>query len=73
MEGAITYVRISDNALAQPHGGKLDPIWVPNSFLLNFTRILWLFWDLALTLFDIPNDVVLADILNSSKFLVFQQ
>ena len=25
-------------------------------FLLNFTRILWFFWDLGLTLFDIPTD-----------------
>ena len=41
MEGAIIgYVRISGDALAQPHGDNLDPIWSPNCFLLNFTRIL---------------------------------
>ena len=33
------------------------------SFLFNFTRILWFFWDLGLTLFDIPKDVVFAEIL----------
>ena len=75
MEGAVIgYVRISDDTLAQSHGNNLDPIWTPNFFfLINFTRILWFFWDLALTLFDIPKDAVFAEILGLSKFLVFQQ
>ena len=32
-------------------------------FLLNFTRILWPFWDLVLTLFGISKDLVFAEIL----------
>ena len=36
MESAIIgYVRISDDALAQPHGGNLDPIWAPTFFLFT--------------------------------------
>ena len=40
-------------------------------YLLNFTRILWFFWDLRLTLFDIPKDVVLAEILVLSNIFGF--
>ena len=32
-------------------------------FLFNFTRICWSFWDLGLTLFDIPKNVAFAEIL----------
>ena len=76
MEGAIIgYVRISDDTMAQSHRGNLDPIWAPNLFLflLNFTRTLWFFWDLALTLFDIAKEAVFAEILVLCKFLVFQK
>ena len=73
IDGRYLLMRIPDDALAQPHGGNLDPIWLPYFFLLNFTRFLWFFWDLAPTLFDIPKGTVLANILISSKFLVFQQ
>ena len=40
-------------------------------FLLNFTRILWFFWDLGLTLFDIPTDAAFAEILIFSKIFGF--
>ena len=41
-----------------------------NFFLLNFTRI-WFFWDLRLTLFDIPANAVFAEILFFSKIFGF--
>ena len=40
-------------------------------FLLNFTRILWFFWDLGLTLFDIPTDAAFAEILIFRKIFGF--
>ena len=63
MDGPIIgYVRISDNPLMWPQG----PIYKfgPKKclFLLNFTRILWFSWELGLTLFDIPKDVVFPEI-----------
>ena len=30
----IGYVRISDDPLALPYGGNVDPIWAPNFFYL---------------------------------------
>ena len=55
-----------------PHGGNLDPIWGPIFFfLLNFTRILWYFWDLRLALFDIPKDVVFPELLVFSNIFGF--
>ena len=69
-------MRISDDTLAQAHEGNIDPIWPPIVclffFLLNFTRILWfLFWDLVLTLFDIPKDAVFGEILDFSNIFGF--
>ena len=47
----VGYMRISDDPLAQPHGGNLGPICppppIPPLFKLNFTRILWFSWDLG--------------------------
>ena len=61
MEGAtIGCVRISDDALAQPHGGSLDPNWAPNFFYL-ILQALQCFWDLELTLFNIPKDAVFPE------------
>ena len=40
-------------------------------FLFNFTRILYFFWDLVLTLFDIPKDVVFSNILVFSNIFGF--
>ena len=44
-------------------------------FLLNFTKIIWFFWDLRLTLYDIPKDVglwlVLGEILAFSNIFGF--
>ena len=72
MDGPIIgYVRISDNPLMWPQG----PIYKfgPKKclFLLNFTRILWFFWDLGLTLFNIPKDVVFPEILVLSNIFGF--
>ena len=39
-----------------------------NVFLFNFTRMLWFFWDLGLTLFDNPKDLIFAEILVFSNF-----
>ena len=67
----IGYVRISDNPLMWPKG----PIYKFGPkiclFLLNFTRILWFFWDLGLTLFDISKDVVFPEILVLSNIFDF--
>ena len=71
----IDYLIISDNPLVQPQwGGSIRPSLDPKnvSFLFNFTRILWFFWDLGLTLFDIPKDVVFVEIWLLATFLVFQ-
>ena len=71
MEGAtIGCVRISDDALAQPHGGSLDPNWAPIFFYLILQELRF-FWDLELTLFDIPKDAVFPEFLILSIFLVF--
>ena len=40
-------------------------------FLLNFTRILWYFWDLRLTLFDIAKDTVFLELLVFSNIFGF--
>ena len=40
-------------------------------FLFNFTRILYFFWDLILTLLDIPKDVVFSNILVFSNIFGF--
>ena len=50
-------------------GGNLDPIWPPKKvFFLNFTRIMWYFWGLRLTLFDIYKDVVAEMLVFSNPF-----
>ena len=40
-------------------------------FLFNFTRTLWFFWNLGLTLFDIPKDLVFVNILVFSNIFGF--
>ena len=67
----IGYVRISDNPLMWPKGViyKFGPRKC--LFLLNFTRIMCFFWELGLTLFDIPKDVVFQKFLFLAIFLVF--
>ena len=69
----IDYLRIFDNPFAQPQGG-IQTHFRPQenvSFLFNFTRILSFFWDLGLALFDIPKDVVFAEILGFSNIFGF--
>ena len=53
-------------------GGQFRPDLDPqkNFFLLNFTRILRLFWNLGLT-FDVLKDVVFAEILVFSNIFAF--
>ena len=54
-------------------GGNLNPTLAQKCvFLLNFTRILWFSWDPGVMLFDIPKDVVFAEILGFSNIFVFQ-
>ena len=72
MDGPIIgYVGIFDKPLMWPQ----TPIYKfgPKKclFFLNFTRILWFFWDLWLTLFDIPKDVVFPEILVLSNIFGF--
>ena len=71
----IGYVRISDNLFVWLQVSNSDLIWTPPPifffFLLNFTRILQLFCDLRLTLFDIPKELVLAKILVLSSVFDF--
>ena len=40
-------------------------------FLINFTRIMWFFWDLGLTFFDIPKNVVFPEMLVLSNIFGF--
>ena len=57
-----------------PQGGNLDAIWDQKMFVffsLNFTRILRFFWDLRLTLIDIPKNGVLTEILIFSNIFGF--
>ena len=52
--------------------GNLNPFWAPQKFFwLNLTRILWFFWNLGFMLFDIPQDVVFAEILIFSSIFGF--
>ena len=71
MDGPIIgYVRICNDPLI--HGGILNPIWAQKMFsYLNFTRILWFFWDLRLTLLIIRKDAVFAEILAFSNIFGF--
>ena len=64
-------MRIPDNPLTRPLGGICTQFLSKKMFLLNFTRIMWFFWDLGLTLFDIAKDVVLPEILGSSNSFGF--
>ena len=51
---------------------QFRPNLCPKKFLLlNFTRILWFFWDLGITLFDIYEDSVFAEIFILGKFFGF--
>ena len=61
MDGPIIgYARVSDNLLMWPQG-PIYKFWPKKCFFLpNFTRILWFFWDMGLTLFDIPKDAVFS-------------
>ena len=73
MDGLIIgYVRISDGPFVWPQG-EIYIQFGPKKwgFLLNFTKILWFFWDLGLKLFDIPNNVVFAEILGFSSIFGF--
>ena len=72
MDGPIIgYVRISDNTLMCPQGPTYKFGAKICLFLLNFTRILLFFWDLGLTLFDIPKDAVFPEILVLSNIFGF--
>ena len=51
--------------------GDLDTIWTQIFFFFFFFLILQEFCDLGLTLFDIPNDVVFAEILVLSNIFGF--
>ena len=53
-----------------PMGDNLGSILGPFFFLLNFTKN-WLFWDLGLTLFDIPTKAVFAETSVFSKIFDF--
>ena len=70
-----SYYRLCEN-FWWPFGtaprGQFRPNWAPPPifFLLNFTRIRF-FWDLRLTLFDIPANAVFAEILFFSKIFGF--
>ena len=67
-------MKISDDGLALPPGGKFRRNLGPKNvcfFSLNFTRILRFFWDLRLTLIDIPKDGVLTEILIFSNIFGF--
>ena len=50
----LGYVRISDDPMAQPHGGKLDSLWVPIFFfflvLQEFCKLSQT-WDLRYLIF----------------------
>ena len=60
--------------LWRSHRGQFKPSLSPKKcFLFNFTRILWCFWDLEITLFYIPKDVAFAEFLFFSNILVFHQ
>ena len=65
-----SYYRLCENAWwpfgVAPWGNFLGV------FLLNFTRILWSSWDLGLMLFDIPKNVVFAEILVFSNVFGFR-
>ena len=67
-------MKISDDGLALPPGGEFRRNLGPKNvcfFSLNFTRILRFFWDLRLTLIDIPKDGVLTEILIFSNIFGF--
>ena len=73
MDGPVTgYVRIFGNSLM----GSQGVIYIqfgPKKclLLLKFTTILWFFWDLGLTLFNIPKDVLFLEILVLSNIFGF--
>ena len=73
MDGPIIgYVRISDNPLARSQGAIYTQIG-PKKYLLllNFTSIMWFFWNLGLALFDIAKDVVFPENLVISNIFGF--
>ena len=71
MDGTIIgYVKISDNPLMLPKV-PLANLGLKCLLLLNFTTIMWFFWDLGLRLFDIAKDIVFAAMLVLSSILGF--
>ena len=54
-----------------PFMGLNGPNWAQKVFLFNFTRNLWFFWTLELTLFDIPKNVGFVEILVFSNNFSF--
>ena len=67
-------VKISDDPLMLPQEKIYTQFFYEKKKkekkLLNFTRILWFFWDVEHILFDIPKDTVFAEILVFSNILV---
>ena len=60
------YYRLCENfwwPLGTAIFGQCRPNLGPQFFFFSFTRTLLFFWDLGLTLFHIPKDVVFAEIL----------
>ena len=69
-----SYYRLCENfrwPFGTADGGNLDPILVPSFFLIDFTRILWFFWDLRIMLFDIHKNVVFPELLVFSNIFGF--
>ena len=60
-------MRVCYDPLAQTHAGNLGTIWALNLFYKNTV----IFQGLGLTLFDIPKDVVFAEILVFSNIFGF--
>ena len=56
--------------LHSPIGAIWTQFWAPNLFRLILQE-LWFFWDLGLTLFDVPKDAVFAETLVFSSIFGF--
>ena len=52
------FENLTDNTLTWSQGQFTPNLGQKYFFLLNFTRILWLFWELGRALFDIPKGAV---------------
>ena len=73
MDGPIIdYIRISDNPLTRPQKPFYTQFGLKKYlFLLNFSSIMWFFWDLWLPLFDIAKNVVFPENLVISSIFGF--